>query len=513
MRHLMLVAIAALITGCGAVSDSASAGKSNAPAVQAFEGPVPRAACGPGSQPESDIQGRIPIEDKESGRSKQGYWCNLEHVGKSGDGALWQMAWYEDCAYYGLGVFFAQGNTAGFVPGQPVAVPGGGVAVVDASDTANPVQTMTLTTPAMMDPWETLKVNDRRGLLAGSSISIEGSAFDLYDIKSGLVDGVTDCAHPRLLASSFNIMGHEGEWSPDGMTYWSSGFIVPMTTAIDVSIPQAPHIVATINDGVHGLSVSDDGTRLYAAEHSRAGLGEPAETIGEGEGRNGLEIWNVSGIQSRATGPTSTAMPTPLVGAVYWTDGSGAQMTIPITIKGKPYVIFIDEGGQGMTRIIDISDERNPVVVSKLKNEINMLDPAAASLRRADGMGNDTNDPDGLGGFSYQGHYCGVPQREDPGVVACSYFWQGVRVWDIRNPHNPKEIAYYIPPLDENDDGNAHASSAIRFVKERGELWFTNQNTGFHIVRFTNGVWPFPETPADAPADEPEECTSIVGCR
>jgi hypothetical protein len=506
MRYLALLAATALITGCGAVSDSASSGKAATP-VQAFEGPVPRAVCGPGSQPEKGEQGRISIKEKESGISKLGYWCNLEHVGKSGDGALWQMAWYEDCAYYGLGVFFAQGNTAGFVPGQPAAVPAGGVAVVDASDPANPVQTMTLTTPAMMDPWETLKVNDRRGLLAGSSISIEGSAFDIYDVKSGLVDGVTDCAHPRLLASSFNIMGHEGEWAPDGMTYYSSGFLVPTTTAIDVSIPSAPRIVGTISDGVHGLSLNDAGTRIYAAEFTRAGLG-----IGEAEreapseadpGMNGLEIWDVSAIQGRAAGPTTTAIPTPLVGAVYWTDGSGAQMTIPVTIKGRPYVIFIDEGGDGMTRIIDIGDERNPVVVSKLKNEINM--PDAQAQREEDGH---------TGGFQYQGHYCGVPQREDPGVVACSYFWQGVRVWDIRNPHNPKEIAYYIPPLDENDDGNAHASSAIRFVKERGELWFTNQNTGFHIVRFTNGVWPFPEAPNEpAPADDEEECSSILGCR
>lgn len=479
---LTMVPAALLLAGCG-LAGTSSAGKAGPVSTVAFEGPVSRAVCGPGSRPEPDLQGRVPVQDKEDGgslRAFQGYSCNLEPVGKEGDGALWQMAWYEDCAYYGLGVFFAQGNTAGFVPGAP-NVPGGGTAVVDVSDPANPVRTLTLTSPAMMDPWETLKVNERRGLLAGSSVSIEGPAFDLYDIKKG---AATDCKTPVLTASStMGRMGHEGEWSPDGMTYWSSGFIVPATTAIDVSNPYLPVTVATINDGVHGLSLNEAGTRLYAAEFTREG----AE---EGEPVNGFEIWDTTSIQNRGSSATTNVVPTPLVGAVYWEDGSTAQMTIPVTIQGKPYVIFIDEGGQGMARIIDISDEKNPAVVSKLKLEINM--PDAAPLRIVDGMA-PGEDNSGSGGFLYQGHYCSVPQLVEPGIVACSYFWSGVRVFDIRDPRNPKEIAYYIPPLDEGDDGNAHASSAIRLIPERGEMWFTNQNTGFHVVRFTNGVWPFRE--------------------
>ncbi|HUR41419.1 MAG TPA: hypothetical protein VM240_09665 [Verrucomicrobiae bacterium] len=483
MRVLTLTAIVSLLCACGAVSNSTPLDKAESTA-QTFEGPVPRAVCGPGSQPELGAQGRVARAEVESGRSKEGYWCNLEPVGREGDGALWQMAWYEDCAYYGLGVAFAQGNTAGQVPGQPAKVPGGGVAVVKVTDPAAPERTATLTTPAMLDPWESLKVNERRGLLAGSAVSIEGSAFDVYDVKKGLA---TDCSQPVLLGSTDNGMGHEGEWSPDGLTYWSSGFIVASTSALDLTVPQAPHVIATINDGIHGLSLNEEGTRLYAAEHSRSGAGEQDENLEEGVSTNGLEIWDTSAIQTRATGVSTAAAPAKVVGSVYWDDGAVAQMTIPVVIQGKPYVIFIDEGGKGdpqspgMARIIDVSDETHPVVVSKLKNEINMLDHA--DQREADG---------GASGFTYQGHYCGVPQRIEPGVVACSYFWQGIRVFDIRDPHHPKEIAYIIPPLDENDDGRAHTSSQIRFVPERGEIWFTNQNTGFHVARFTNGVWPFP---------------------
>ncbi|HYT40582.1 MAG TPA: hypothetical protein VEN99_13760, partial [Acidimicrobiia bacterium] len=60
-----------------------------------FQGPVPRAECGPGSNPETGkLQGEVTIPDRESGRSSQGYTCNMEMVGHYGvkdgfEGAEW----------------------------------------------------------------------------------------------------------------------------------------------------------------------------------------------------------------------------------------------------------------------------------------------------------------------------------------------------------------------------------------------------------------------------------------
>src|SRR2546425_10949205 len=49
------------------------------------QGPVPRAGCGPGSNPETgQVQGEVTIADRESGRSSEGYWCNVELVGRYG---------------------------------------------------------------------------------------------------------------------------------------------------------------------------------------------------------------------------------------------------------------------------------------------------------------------------------------------------------------------------------------------------------------------------------------------
>ena len=52
-----------------------------------FEGPVPRADCGPGSNPETpgSLQGEVTVKDRDTGRSKTPYTCNLEQVGNDPD--------------------------------------------------------------------------------------------------------------------------------------------------------------------------------------------------------------------------------------------------------------------------------------------------------------------------------------------------------------------------------------------------------------------------------------------
>jgi len=46
--------------------------------------PVPRADCGKGSRPETDIQGRVPARDYTSGRVDEGYRCNARALAHRG---------------------------------------------------------------------------------------------------------------------------------------------------------------------------------------------------------------------------------------------------------------------------------------------------------------------------------------------------------------------------------------------------------------------------------------------
>ena len=293
--------------------------------------------------------------------------------------------------------------------------------------------------------------------------------FDVYDIK-------TECAHPKLLNSiggtdgsiPANVIGHEGGWSPDGMTYWSTSLFGGSITAIDVSDPTLPHILYTGYTSLanHGFSLSNDGNRLYMGN-----------AIPEG-----LIIFDTSAIQNRSPVPPPPVLPQ--IGSVTWTDGAVGQHTIPITYGGQPYLVYVDEGGAGAARIIDIGDETAPRVISKLKLEIHM--PDKADMRSADTANN--------GFFGYEGHYCEVDRNDDPTALACGYFQSGVRVFDIRDPMKPHEVAYYNPPgqVGKNAEltGSEHArggadlstdwcSSPPRFVEQAGFYRFSIDNDGF----------------------------------
>lgn len=443
-----------VFSGCGTFEPGAGDSfSSREHGAAVFEGPVPRAHCGPGSRPETDIQGRVPIDDRESGRAYEPYTCNAELIGGYDEvAAQWQMAWFDHCAYYGTTQASAQG-----------------VQVLDVSDPANPQRTATLVTPAMQDPWESLKVNERRGLLGAVGPGLAGPlSFDLYDVTE-------DCAHPKLIQTlPVNLIGHEGNWAPDGRTYFGAGLAEVM--AIDTTNPQTPKPIIAFPASTHGLDVSDDGSRLYLSPFLPD---------------NGLDIYDISLLHD-ATLPYPGRVPAPpvLVGSVRWTDGAIAQHPIPLKYGDRPFILFVDEGGLGMARMIDISDETNPVVVSKMKLEIDMPDAADQRFE-------DSTSP--AGSFEYNAHYCGVDNRQDPTIAGCSYFNSGARFFDIRDPYHPKEIAYYNPSGRVNtppggsvgDAAAGYASAQVRFIPERSEAWFTDQRHGFLVVRLTNGVWPF----------------------
>jgi hypothetical protein len=101
-----------------------------------------------------------------------------------------------------------------------------------------------------------------------------------------------------------------------------------------------------------------------------------------------------------------------------------------------------------------------------------------------------------------------VDDTNEATVLACGYFNSGVRVFDIRNPLAPREIAYYNPAgVQTPSPGSQHAafggpaavggkkpdwcSAQIHIDKVKGELWTTCQDNGALALKFTNGVWPF----------------------
>jgi hypothetical protein len=226
------------------------------------------------------------------------------------------------------------------------------------------------------------------------------------------------------------------------------------------------------------------------------------------------------------------------------------QNTIPVTIRGHKFLVEFDEYARnvqsyqpddavGAARLINIDNDKKPIVVSDMRLEVNQPSARAGSQK---------NDPGAQYGVQgYAAHYCAVPRAKNPGIVACSFIISGLRVFDIHDPYHPKEIAYFNPPTKDvfhapNATGASTAPglyvcrlavaaespaagptppadtfgsfpaspfygntlthwamSAPTFVPERNEVWYSDGMYGFYAVHLTNGVWSPVLTPAETP--------------
>ncbi len=531
VKHATCMAFAMALIGVSGVAGADGPVEKKQPSIadqELFFAPVPKAVCGPGDNPETALQGQVPAAMRAAGF--QGFSCNLQLIGQvRGEGANWQTTeWREGngktkkvCAYHGTAA-----PSASTLPRTNL-----GVRVIDISNPASPSNTTYLTSISMLDPWESLKTNQRRKLLGAvdAQNGAGGPEIDIYDVSG-------DCRYPQLLASQAivkpdgtPIIGHEGNWAPDGLTYYGSDLrfspanAVPGNIgqyyAIDTTDTTNPVYIASWQTGVpggrvHGLSVSDDGNRGYFVSIGALG-GSPGDlTDPTVPPNNGLLIYDLSQIQARAPNPQVK-----LISSIFWKDGSVAQHTIHVTIGKKPYIIFVDEGGSGgissasqeaiacaagvspfpMARIIDISDETKPKIVSKLMLEVH--DPANCDKVLPDLVG--------LLTFTYGSHYCSVDNIHKATTLACGYFNSGIRVFDIRDPIRPREIAYYNPAgTTTGSNGSDHISRSggwvaggpdwcnaqVHMDAEQGTLWTTCQDNGLLSLKFTHDAWPFAET-------------------
>ena len=468
---LLLAALPALLVACG--TDSPSGGNPAVPPV-AIDGPTPKAACGPGSNPETGMQGRVPRADHESGRAAEGYTCNTVMVSNFftsnpiGTVGGFKVERYtdkagHDCAYYDTTLLYPTN----------AADAQAGVNVLDMSDPANPVLSARLVTPAMLSPHESLVLSQEAGVLAAvlGNPAFAPGQVDVYSLEP-------DCRNPTPAASApVGFLGHESGMAPDGKTFYSASPGTPTLTAVDISTPNLPIPLWRGDFTSHGLSISNDGNRAYVS----AGNDQ------------GVLVLDVSQIQSRVANPQVTEL-----GRVTWPNKSIPQNAIPFTRNGKPYLLEVDEfsldapGGSvaghgdvvGAGRIIDISDETQPFVLSNLRLEVHEPENRAAIA----------DDPGAsLPVQGYAGHYCNIPTRVNPDIAACSMIASGLRIFDIRDPAKPREIAYFIAPIKPRVtpvfEASAWAMSSPSFVTERKEIWYSDGFGGFYVVRVTNGVW------------------------
>jgi len=432
--------------------------------------PVPRAHCGPGSRPLAGVQGRLSQEAIDSPEAAEGWTCNLTEVGTHPTPGGFRVWRYRDssgrvCAYYDTSVS-SPANVASIAGG-----PSPGVVVLDMSDPANPVETDRLTSLAMLAPHESLNLNTHRGLLAaevGNGLTLPGT-MSLYSLAG-------DCRHPVLRSQMPTVTGHESGFSPDGRTFWiagGGGYI----KAIDVSDPDDPNEIWSGAYYSHGLEISADGETMYQTDPINGSLG----------------VFDISEVQERKPDPQVRELQ-----RMTWDTVSIPQNSRELEINGKPYLLEFDEFAfrfnpatlehkVGGARLIDISKPGKPRIASNLRLEINMRD----AHRRFSG---DPTPLPPLSTFGYSAHYCAVPRRVDPGIVACSFTNSGLRIFDITHPRKPREVAYFVaPPKAGTVAGLGAGNLALSqpaFDPVHRDVWYTDAGSGFYSLHLGRKVWP-----------------------
>ncbi|MFT5563318.1 MAG: hypothetical protein ACI970_000029 [Myxococcota bacterium] len=486
-----------------------------APALaRALEPPLtatPQGACGPGSRPESGVQGRVSRLDMQSGRAAEGYTCNTELVSSHKSAVVegntlgtiggFKVHRYVDgagneCAYYDTTLLFPTN----------LGDQEGGVVVLDMSDSSDPVATATLRTPGMVSMHETLVISEERGILAGISAAAEPielpAVLDLYDLTQ-------DCRQPQLISSTpMPVLAHESGMSANGDLFWASMTNEPYIWAIDISEPQLPTIVYQSDFGSHGINISEDGSRAYLSQTGadRGLLILDTTELHAYLGQAPTPLVDLPVATGWADGQSQSGVPeVTKIAKLEWSGGSIPQNSVPFSSNGKQYLMEVDEYGgcsgspanAGAARIIDINDEANPFVLSNLRLEVHNPeffdeicdDPGARNPLQ-----------------TYSAHYCHIPTRVDPTIVACSMNLSGLRVFDISDVAKPIAIAYFNAPVQPRPafdliapeygpagitfEASNWAMSAPAFAPERNEIWFTDAFQGFYAVRLTNGAWP-----------------------
>jgi hypothetical protein len=141
-------------------------------------------------------------------------------------------------------------------------------------------------------------------------------------------------------------------------------------------------------------------------------------------------------------------------------------LPVPFPLMGRRVMLVADEdvARQGSELpsflwVVDITDETHPMPFASF--QIEGID------------GSPTKDMTG----------CHQPVEDVRGTeIPVAWFANGLRIVDIKNPHAPREVASFMPPLPEGSD---RVSSNDVFVDGRGLIYLIDRKRGLHILERT----------------------------
>ncbi|MGH2685065.1 MAG: LVIVD repeat-containing protein [Actinomycetota bacterium] len=459
--------------------------------------------CAAKDRPEPGIQGDVPKAEQDANRAYGGYNCGLALVGHTALGAGGRpptgnanMAWSGSCAYV---------SGRGAVFGPPSPGPTEGVAVVDVSNPRQPRHVETLRTPGAKATLETLHAvttKDRAVLVVGQYGNGRGAEgpkpMDIYDVSS--------CAKPKLLETFYfpaNI--HNLTVSGNGRYVFATQplQVVDLDPLFDTNPKTKARYLGNLEESIPGL---------YASPAPVADVDDavPYDAVsGEARGQTNSrylshEAWpNDAGTRLYLGGQLPTFETITIVDISEWLERTpdGAPAGDPRIVSQRSgrghsvrtakigerrYLLHSEESvivpgygcapeelnpfaGPAEPWLTDITDERNPVRVAQFGLAINQVENCGAQAES---------------GTVASVHYHDVDSRQDTTFVMASMWNAGLRIFDVRDPAKPTEVAYFNPAdVDPGDDTNLdHAWGHIRYVAKNGHIWFATSAGGFWVV-------------------------------
>jgi hypothetical protein len=384
-----------------------------------------------------------------------------------------------------------------------------GTSILDVTDPANPKYLKHL--PGLEGNYEQggaqmVRVCDGRTLPKGDPAKtymlrvFGGKAHEIWD--------VSDPASPSIITRLESGRDtHKNWWECDtGIAYLVSGIegwrVRRMTQIYDLSDPAKPaHIrdfgipgqepgstVAAVPTELHGaISTGPQGNRIY---------------FGYGTNKGGvLQIVDREKLLKGPKEPTPENLRYPVIGELQMSPLVGAhtvfplgKMRIPEFAKDKAgferdMVMIVDESlvnecqqaeARQIVWFVDATIEKYPMVVSNF-----LVQQASGNFCERGGR---------FGAHSSNESMAPVFYGK---IAVVTFFNAGVRAIDVRNPYQPKEVGYFIPPITEATDkrcikvdGQDRCKTAIQSnnveTDDRGYIYVVDRaNTGMHILELT----------------------------
>lgn len=459
------------------------------------------ALCGPQDTPETGIQGDVPLADQQSGVAQDGYNCGLALVGQATlDAAASSLAWSDHCAY--------------------IQLSGGGVAVIDVSDPAQPVQVEVLDTGGASENIHAV-TNGQRAILVAARRDADRTVVpvDVFDVR--------DCAQPaklgtigfpNVIVQGLNPGGpvHNIELNPQATKVYGSMPLqeADITNLADPSSwtvrmfecevaaqfhpayaaasgsPVSPCDVAMLQPFVpqiaHEFEFNRDGSRMYVGGQVDTPYEQyvtvldmtvwPPKVISRTHGpAHGIRRSTINGVpyllHSAETVSPQTAA-SAMTGVLRAATGGAIPRGVGdnVTANGCVPNQIAPNGGEAQAYLTDISDEASPRTVSHLELAINSPANCAAQVQSQ---------------VNSTVHYNTVDDPDDTTFAMLSMKNAGLRVWDIRHPDAPTEVAYFNPGQFRADDGSTTLDRVrmhTHYDKTTGHIWLLSETGGLWVL-------------------------------